>query len=98
MDKRLHSVFFFLLLLALIIPALAHVPLSAGENKNLAAATVIDQPEKSYVIYGHIHEPGGLAYYRFDMTAGQTLHVSLMVNGKNADRRRGLPAHAHGNH
>ena len=65
-------------------PACGHVLLSVGENDNLAAATVIDQPEKSYVIYGHIHEPDGVAYYRFDMNAGQTLHVSLMVSGKDA--------------
>jgi hypothetical protein len=84
MDRRLHSAVLFLLILALIIPAHAHVPLNAGENENLATATVIGQPEKSYVIYGHIHEPDGLAYYRFDMTTGQTLHVSLMVGGKDA--------------
>jgi len=85
MVRRCFPVLLFILVIFLILPpACGHVPLSAGENDNLAAATVIDQPEKSYVIYGHIHEPDGLAYYRFDMTAGQTLHVSLMVNGKDA--------------
>lgn len=84
MDKRFHSVVFILVILALIIPAHAHVPLNAGENDNPGAATVIDQPEKSYVVYGHIHEPGEAAYYRFDMVAGQTLHIGLLVNRKDS--------------
>ncbi|MCX6682407.1 MAG: hypothetical protein NTY71_05425 [Methanoregula sp.] len=85
MVRRCFPVLLFILVIFLILPpACGHVPLSAGENDNPASATVINQPEKSYVIYGHIHEPDGVAYYRFDMTTGQTLHVSLMVNGKDA--------------
>jgi hypothetical protein len=84
MERWCAGVSLFFICLFLVIPVCGHVPLSAGENDDLAAATVIDLPEKSYVVYGHIHEPDGLAYYQFNMNAGQTLHVSLMVNGNDA--------------
>ena len=80
----LHAGLCVILLLLLVLPVLGHVPLTAGENTGLDAATVIDQPEKSFVIYGHLHEPGDVAYYRFDMSAGQKLHASLMTSGKGA--------------
>jgi hypothetical protein len=85
MELRITSLSIILLILALLIPpACSHAPLlSTGENGDLSMATVIDQPEKSYVVYGHIHEPGEAAYYRFDMAAGQTLHIELLVSRKD---------------
>lgn len=67
----------------LVLPACAHAPLNPGESGDLATAVLITQPEKSYVIYGHLHEPGEIAYYRFDMAEGQTLHAALLVNSRS---------------
>jgi hypothetical protein len=72
-----------LILALLVLPACGHAPLGTGENGFLSSATMISQPEKSYVVYGHIHEPGGAAYYRFDLAARQTLHIDLLVNRKD---------------
>jgi hypothetical protein len=71
------------LLSILVLPVLAHAPASPGESSYLSTAVLIGQPEKSYVIYGHLHEPGDAAYYRFDMTEGQTLHVALLANSRS---------------
>jgi hypothetical protein len=72
-----------LILSLLIAPACGHAPLNTGESSDLSTPVLITQPEKSYVIYGHLHEPAEIAYYRFDMAAGQTLHVALLVRGKS---------------
>jgi hypothetical protein len=85
MELRITSLPLLLLILALLVPpACGHAPLGTGENGDLSMATVIGQPEKSYVVYGHIHEPGEAAYYRFDMDAGQTLRIGLLVNRKDS--------------
>jgi hypothetical protein len=81
MNRRFHSLFFFLVILALIIPAYAHVPLNAGDNNRLETATPINNPGKSWVIYSHLHDAGDVAYYKLQMNAGQKLTVSLMTNG-----------------
>ena len=72
-----------ILCLLLVIPACGHAPLDAGGSGDLTTAVLITQPEKSYVIYGYLHKPTEIAYYRFDMAAGQTLHVALLVSGKS---------------
>jgi hypothetical protein len=72
-----------LILSLLIAHACGHAPLNTGESGDISTAVLITQPEKSYVIYGHLHEPAEIAYYRFDMAAGQTLHVALLVSGKS---------------
>jgi hypothetical protein len=87
MELRITSfpIIILILILVLLVPhACGHAPLGTGENGDLSMATVISQPEKSYVVYGHIHEPGEAAYYRFDMAAGQTLHIELLVNRKDS--------------
>jgi hypothetical protein len=66
-----------------VLPACAHAPLNPGESGDLATAVLIANPEKSYVIYGHLHEPGEITYYRFDMAEGQTLHAALLVNSRS---------------
>ncbi len=60
-------------------PAQAHVPLEAGDNGNLASATRIDDPTKSYVIYADLHESGEAQYYALAMEGGEELRLSLMV-------------------
>jgi hypothetical protein len=84
MVSRNASALPFLFLLSIIVlPVLAHAPASPGKSSYLSTAVLIGQPEKSYVIYGHLHEPGDAAYYRFDMTEGQTLHVALLANSRS---------------
>ena len=85
MALRITSLPFLILIITLLVPpACAHAPLGTGENDALSMATVISPPEKSYVVYGHIHEPGEAAYYRFDLAAGQTLNTALLVNRKDS--------------
>jgi hypothetical protein len=67
----------------LVLPASGHAPLDAKESRDLATAVMITQPEKSYVIYGHLREPNDATYYRFEMAAGQTLHAALLVNSRS---------------
>jgi hypothetical protein len=75
---------FFLVILLLILPVQAHVPLSDNGNNTLEGAVVVDNPEKTYVFYGNLHEPGEVAYYRFEMHSGDLLAISLMNSGKNS--------------
>jgi hypothetical protein len=83
MKRRYRWTSLIILCLLLLIPACAHAPLNMGESGDLATAVLIAPPEKSYVIYGHLHEPDEIAYYRFDIAAGQTLHAGLLVNSRS---------------
>jgi hypothetical protein len=75
----------FLICIALmIVPVSAHAPLAPGENGNLAGATVISDPLKSWVVYGHLHEAGDTAYFRLDMQNSQRLVLALNVNRGDA--------------
>ena len=72
-----------LLCISLIIatmPVSAHAPLGPGENGNLASATLIPDPLKSYVVYGHLHEAGEAAYFRMEMARGERLLLAVNVN------------------
>jgi len=71
-------------LLWLVPAASAHTPLAPGENKNLAGATVIPDPLKSWVVYGHLHEAGEAAYFRMEMAQGDRLVLALNVNQAGA--------------
>jgi hypothetical protein len=64
-----------------IPPASAHAPASAGFNEDIANATVISNPEKSYAIYSDLHQSGEAQYYEFPMKSGQHLYGSVMVPG-----------------
>lgn len=83
-----HSSLSFLPLLILAIlmvagPAIvsAHAPLSAGSGEGISGATLIPNPEKSYVIYTELNREGAPHYYRFPMEEGQILNGSLQVPG-----------------
>jgi hypothetical protein len=65
----------FLLMLFLILPVYAHVPVFAGENTDITAALPIEKPTKSFVIYGHLHEAGEVAYYQLYMKPGERLSL-----------------------
>ena len=73
--------FLFLVILILFLPVQAHVPVSANNNDNITAAFSVENPVKSYVIYGDLHHAGDVAYYRFSMNAGDRLSLSLMTPG-----------------
>ncbi len=61
--------------------ASAHAPASAGSNEDIANATVISNPEKSYAIYSDLHQSGEAQYYKFPMIKGQRLYGSVMIPG-----------------
>lgn len=82
-EKSIALLVLCFLLLPGIVPALAHTPLTAGENENLMSATAIENTEKSWVVYGYLREAGDLAYYRLDMHPGQRL--VLAVNSNTGD-------------
>lgn len=63
---------------------LAHAPLTAANNGQLSSATIIENPEKSWVVYGHLHEAGDFAYYRLDMRPGQRLVLAVNINTVDA--------------
>lgn len=76
----------FVLLIAItcitgIPPVSAHAPLGTGSNENISSATVISDPEKSYVIYADLHGPGEAQYYQFPMVQGQALYGSVNIPG-----------------
>jgi hypothetical protein len=73
----------FALSLLLVTGALAHVPVTAGDNEALETATYISDPLKSWVVYSKIHEGGVANYYRFDMERGQRLRILLFTPEKN---------------
>ena len=63
-----------ILLLALIsMPAGSHVPLTPSPENNLNSAVPIPDPEKTYAIYGTLHNPGETDYYRLTLNANQML-------------------------
>ena len=71
-----------LLFLALHSPALASVPLMAGENENISQAMHISDSEKSWTIYGSLY--GNVThYYSLDIQKGDRICLSLF---KSADR------------
>jgi len=75
---------FFILLMVIILPGDAHVPISADNNNNLTTALSVEKPTKSYAIYGHLHDAGDVGYYQFDMNGGDQLKLSLMTTGFDA--------------
>lgn len=65
-------------------PALAHVPIQSGENHDIAAATSIEDPGKSWVTYSEIHSGGGTAYYELHMEKQSRVVASLFVPEKTS--------------
>ncbi len=66
--------------------ALAHSPLTTGDNESLATATVVPDPAKSWAIYGELHEGGEAQYYRFEIAEGQRIYVGLLISTAPEDR------------
>jgi hypothetical protein len=78
-----HVLLFSILIVLLTLPVQAHVPVSVSDNSTINSAFVIDNPLKTYVFYGKLHEAGDVAYYRLDLDTGDQLSVSLMNTGLN---------------
>jgi hypothetical protein len=62
----------------------AHSPTMAGDNESLATATVINDPTKSWAVYAELHEGGEAQYYKFDISAGQTIYAQLFISTDSA--------------
>jgi hypothetical protein len=74
------------LCLMLLLPAgigivSAHAPLGGGSDEDIANATLISNPEKSFVLYTELHDSGEAQYYLFPMKKGQILYGSFQVPG-----------------
>ena len=74
----------FILLIFIVLPVNAHVPISAGNNNDLTTAISVEKPTKSYAIYGHLHDAGDAGYYKFSLNTGDRLTLSLMTPGFGA--------------
>jgi len=72
--------------LRLIPAALAHAPVTPGNNESLATATFIPNPTKSWAIYAELHEGGEAQYYKFNITEGQRIHVMLLKSTNPEDK------------
>ena len=72
---------FILLLVAGTAMVSAHAPLEVGTNEDIVQATLISNPEKSFVIYTELHESEKAQYYLFPLLKGQRLYGSLQVPG-----------------
>ena len=59
----------------------AHAPLDVGSNEDIANATLMSNPEKSFVLYTELHDSGEAQYYHFPMQKGQILYGSFQVPG-----------------
>ncbi|MCK9297936.1 MAG: hypothetical protein M0P21_03090 [Methanoculleus sp.] len=60
-------------------PALAHAPLFARDGSSPDPAFVIEDPAKSWVIYGTLPDGPAARYYRFRMEEGERIYATLQV-------------------
>ena len=59
------------------IPISSHVPVSSEKNSKLARAEEIEDPTKSWAIYGNLENPDLTNYYFADLKSGEVLFLSL---------------------
>ncbi len=64
--------------ISLIPVSLAHVPIIPGNNSSLANALHVDNPTKSWVVYGKITESMGARYYEIAMQQGEQIYAMLL--------------------
>jgi hypothetical protein len=74
------------LILLLVVPVTAHVPVLSDSHNSLATATPIGDPAISYAIYGTLHEAGEADYYTITLQKGDpmTFMVSTPEQGSFA--------------
>lgn len=80
-EQNIRCLCLVLLLLTGIGIVSAHAPLGVASNEGIANATLITNPEKSFVLYTELHEGGEAQYYHFPMQKGQILYGSFQVPG-----------------
>lgn len=76
-----------LMSLVFVHSVLGHAPLTPGRNESLAEATPIPDPAKSWAVYDKLHEGREAHYYRFSITQGERIYVSLFISPASMDRR-----------
>jgi len=81
MIRRLYLPLAVLLFLILILPVHAHVPVTVDHHYNMSNAFPIENPTKSYVLYGSLPAASDVTYYHLRMQPGDRLVLSLMNNG-----------------
>jgi hypothetical protein len=77
------AVFAFVLLASLVLvtvtTVLAHSPVFPEENHGPSTAYEIDDPAKSWAIYTWLEHEGIADYYKFTVSEGEKIQVSLIV-------------------
>jgi hypothetical protein len=75
--------FIFVLLASLVLvpvtSVFAHSPIFPEENHGLSTAYEIDDPAKSWAIYTWLEHEGVADYYKFKLSKGEKIQVSLIV-------------------
>ena len=75
-----------LILASIMLPLVAaHAPLGTGDNESIDKATVIPDPTKSWALYSALNKDGDAQYYTFNVTAGQTIHVTMYKSMRDQD-------------
>jgi hypothetical protein len=89
MSRMRFAIFTALLVVALVLvpvaTALAHSPVFPEENHSLATAYQIDDPAKSWATYTALEHPDSGDYYRFTMSSGDRITVSLLTPDSPSD-------------
>jgi hypothetical protein len=68
-----------LALLIAVIPALAHAPFFPGDGSSPESAITVENPTKSWVIYGTLPDGPAARYYRFRVEEGERIYATLQV-------------------
>ncbi len=58
--------------------SLGHSPVEPADGGSLETATHVDEPAKSWAIYGHLDGAGDTWYFEMDLEAGDRLYLSLL--------------------
>jgi hypothetical protein len=69
----------FTLILLSVLSVTAHVPEFPGGNEDLESAAAIDNPAKSWAIYGELQDGGKVNYFRMKLDEGDRILLSLLV-------------------
>jgi hypothetical protein len=74
---------YVLILLVLVVSTLSgtvsgHSPVDPRGGDTLDTATPVEDPTKSWAIYGHLDGPGDTWYFRLELEAGDVLYLSLL--------------------
>jgi hypothetical protein len=69
----------FLIVLVMVAgTGAAHAPVDAEDGRSPGTATVVDDPSKSWAIYGHLDGPGDVWYFRMHLEQGERLYLSVL--------------------